>query len=605
LVRLRLADDVLEVHELPKLREGIDVMAAACPAQLEAETLAIIDGGFVVRCTSRVVVSCLAASVAFGAMSAPAAAKLRPISGQLSKTGYTVIALTADGRARPVKAPAGSFRLTSLAETVTLHLRAANGTYAGPVVVGRAAGRPITGVRAGARLGRVLVRAGYATLARRLPQRFLDARRWARATDGVPIGAGNFGRVRSRPPRTRVPGDLDADGIPDPLDVDDDGDLVLDNFERPGAAARAAQAPQPTLGLHSVLGGPDTEATVNANARQAADPSVPVFSDAQIDAGLAQRGTLLVGIIAGGEAELDCTGLVYCSAGGTGAANLGDGVHVGPFPGSPGGVFDPDGDGFGTLFQQPGLPPLFYLAHGATTAQIKTGQMMTERVTANGSGENDCSSTGPTTCFVGTVPEVLATDGSAPASYDDGAGVGNSGPISYPIQMGTNPGSAIAITDGADQKLDLTVAVWRPQRRPIPDEAGYGQPGAWTDIGGLSYQVIVGGPDWGISQPHFACPQGSLSTTDSALTPAMLGGTADQTGGFTDGAPDRPADPAHTITYSVNLTQCIAELNAVLDASGSPDRLSWPQGVARPLRFGVRDYGNRIQTVTHLWFNHE
>ena len=40
--------------------------------------------------------------------------------------------------------------------------------------------------------------------------------RWARARKGIPIGAGDFGRVRSKPPRVSPPGDLDARRRPRP-----------------------------------------------------------------------------------------------------------------------------------------------------------------------------------------------------------------------------------------------------------------------------------------------------------------------------------------------------------------------------------------------------
>src|SRR5207247_2254940 len=149
--------------------------------------------------------------------------------------GYTVIALAASGKATSVVAKRGKFRLRPPAKRLTLQLRAKNGVYAGPIVVGRAkkGKRAIVGVRAGAKLGKVTVkrRKGYARLKGKLPKRFLDAKRQARAKKGVPIGAGRFGRVRSRHAHGGAPGDSDLDGIPDPLDVDDDGDLILDNLD--------------------------------------------------------------------------------------------------------------------------------------------------------------------------------------------------------------------------------------------------------------------------------------------------------------------------------------------------------------------------------------
>ena len=76
--------------------------------------------------------------LAVSAMAAPAsaAAKPRSISGKLSKPGYTVIALADNGKATSVRLRRSSFRLRPPASRVTLHLRARNGRYAGPVVLG-------------------------------------------------------------------------------------------------------------------------------------------------------------------------------------------------------------------------------------------------------------------------------------------------------------------------------------------------------------------------------------------------------------------------------------------------------------------------------------
>ncbi len=67
---------------------------------------------------------------------AVAAAKQKKITGTLSQGGYTVIALAEDGEAKTDRAPNGEFKLRPPAKKVTLHLRAADGTYAGPIVVG-------------------------------------------------------------------------------------------------------------------------------------------------------------------------------------------------------------------------------------------------------------------------------------------------------------------------------------------------------------------------------------------------------------------------------------------------------------------------------------
>jgi hypothetical protein len=121
----------------------------------------------------------LAASLVVLAGSAPASAAPKRITGKLSKRGYTVIALAANGKARSVRVRRRRFRLRPPARRITLHLRARNGRYAGPIVVKRRKkGRvAILGVRAGARLGRVRIRRGYAIVAKRLPRRRIDWKR--------------------------------------------------------------------------------------------------------------------------------------------------------------------------------------------------------------------------------------------------------------------------------------------------------------------------------------------------------------------------------------------------------------------------------------------
>lgn len=142
----------------------------------------------------------------------PGSAAAHRIRGALDKPGHTVIALAANGKAKAVLAKRGQFRLRTPAKRVTLHLRAPDGTYGGPVVVRRKGRRAIVGVRAGARLGRIDVRRGYARPVRRLPGRWVDPTQTVRARHGVPIGARVFGRVRSKPGDTEIPGDPDRAG---------------------------------------------------------------------------------------------------------------------------------------------------------------------------------------------------------------------------------------------------------------------------------------------------------------------------------------------------------------------------------------------------------
>src|SRR5437899_7931551 len=169
---------------------------------------------------------CVAACFAL-LTSAPAVAAPKRITGELSSPGYTVIAVAESGKGKAAKATHTSrrFSIRPPAERVTLHLRGRDGVYVGPIVVARSKNgkRAIVGVKAGTKLGLVRIdsRKGYGTV-RGLAKGRIDSRRFALAKKGVPIGAGKFGLVRSRvAPRNAPTGDLDADGVADPLDIHD------------------------------------------------------------------------------------------------------------------------------------------------------------------------------------------------------------------------------------------------------------------------------------------------------------------------------------------------------------------------------------------------
>ena len=195
-----------------------------------------------------------AACVVALALLAPAAADARrpAIEGRLPAS-YTVVALAADGRTRAVENVRGDFELVPPARTVTLHLLGSTGRYLGPVVVAGSGRHAVVRVRAGAKLGTLRVREGWARAGRKVPSRRQGRGRAARARAGVPIGAGVLGRVRSRASGPSGPGrDTDLDGIPGRDDVDDDGDLVLDVRDRP-VGRRAANGLARAGGLDACI----------------------------------------------------------------------------------------------------------------------------------------------------------------------------------------------------------------------------------------------------------------------------------------------------------------------------------------------------------------
>ena len=501
--------------------------------------------------------------------SSPASAAREPISGKLTKAKYTVIALAPGGKARLVRTRTGRFRVRPPARSVTLQLRGPNGGYAGPVVVGRAGRRAILGVRPGARLGKVRVRRGFARVVRGVRRDWLDRDVRARAIRGVPIGARRAGLVRSRGARGPR-SDRDLDGIPRPLDIDDDGDLILDNLDRSRTArAGVSQAETPQLGIATFLPLP-IFSTTNVHV----DPPPQVNLTDWINLNFSQMARLGIGVLPGDQAELDCGGsadpnnpdgwiggLSYCVRGGTGGHFVvpdptpNDPSDWPPFPES----YDSDGDGFGTL--QAGSGGGMFLIVGTTTDKVRGGEdVLVERVTTNG----------VETAYPATLQYVFNTI-PALVSYQDGT-MSSPHVVPYPVEFG-HPGSrsedGFPVSDGsedADSDVELTFSFWRPQRHRIPGDPGEGE---WMDIGGLTYTLrgfFAGG--------QFCGPQAAYSTQDPSLIPAppeILG--TDQKGvpggGFTDRAPDRPADRANTLSFTVNLSECVRAQGASFNPGDS------------------------------------
>ncbi len=473
-------------------------------------------------------------------------AKTMSITGTLSKPGYTVLALGYNGGA--VYTRARSFTLRAPDRLVTLQLITGHGRYAGPVVVGGSQTKVIVGVRAGANLGLIRVSsAGYARTALPLASKLLDSSRWAYAKRGVPIGNGrNFGLVRSPGHASRGAGlDEDRDGVPDVLDVDANGNGVLDSLERGRLQAAAAAAPGFSWMSQVFL---DLSQTLNADASG--------VTAGQIDAMLAGHLNLRgLDVPHGDRVELDCEGLSYCSPGGTGQVVADDGPNAPsePFPS----CCDPDRDGLGNL-RGPGAPPLlagpggdeFSLDPNATAGRIGSGDTPVMRIV---SGSQVTEAPVPIRFVFDTVPAL--------ARWVDGTG--DAGTISYPAASGS-PGTVndpLALGSGSNGDVVLQLTIWRPQRRGI---AGAGEP-AFIDVGRLGYHVDVPpqAPMPIGANPSPQCSAASLSSADPSLSaesePMQAGPAA---GGFIDSAPDRPANPANTLSMTVDLTRCLADKGA-------------------------------------------
>jgi hypothetical protein len=306
-------------------------------------------------------------------------------------------------------------------------------------------------------------------------------------------------------------------------------------------------------------------------------------TQAQIDATLqANLNVKLLNIPAGSLVELNCNGLSFCSQGGTGKAQL-EGIQPGvantvvaggygtvPFPASsldsttglgeivgpavPAGLLGTDANGRHE----------FSLNPNATTAQIGSGDVISETVTDS----NGVSTQTPTTLdFVfTTVPAITA--------YSDSAG--DAGTISYPDTSGLGTQSnPLKIKAGANGDVVATFTVVRPQR---PGVAGAGE-STLMDIGHLGYELdYATAPTPGSTTVGSTlspqCPTSSYSNPSSTLT-----ASAGTSGGFgpppgsdwlVDSAADAPANPANTMSFSIDLTQCLASKGVTSFPVGQP-----------------------------------
>lgn len=479
------------------------------------------------------------------------------VSGTLSKSGYTVLAVSTAGKSITSKSTGRAFSIVAPGPAMTLHLITKSGRYAGPVVVSyvmkgkdkkhQKKVKAVLGVKAGAKLGKIQVKSGFAATKKAPARRYLLPARTSRLTrSGAPVGAPGFGLVASTAtssqvaqrhwsdveaadlatqPNVSISGqDPDKDGLVNAVDIDANGNGVIDSVD---------PAAPPASGIRSFVNYfADPNTTVNVDA----DPT----SGARIDSTM-QALLELVFLDIPVDAELNCLGLSWCSPGGTGQiAPAGGGPGPSNTVAFPACCTDP-ATGFGRIYhtsQSAGSGNEFRIWPRATSANIATGDTLVMNVPqADGSFREVPGAVG----FVfNTVPAVKSWSDTAQTTT-----------IAYPSHQGDpgNQGNPFVLDPAHPQ---VTLTYWRPQR---PSLAGAGEPAGYMDIGGLKYDVQAmfgGGGGSGGGAPQ--CGPGALSTTDPNLVLSSTG--VGQI--LTDTQPDRAADAANTLSFTVDLAQCAA-----------------------------------------------
>jgi hypothetical protein len=525
-------------------------------------------------------------ALGLGVGAAPAFARLAAISGRLSKPGYSVIALAYNGRLT-VSRPGQSFSLTPPGSPVALQLRGPNGKYAGPVVIGHSGKWLVVGVKAGAKLGTVAIKHGYATV-RKLRPKFVDSSRVCQQRDGVPLGNGlNFGYVRSSLTGEPGPGnDPDLTCVPGAFNVASNGKKILNDEYRTGTSRASDLGPldQATAAQATPSSGACLPTPPPPSAQCA--PTTSVFSlfsqlfenleySVNVDAGSsysdvdsylqdyttnqAAPGPMLqFEVVPGGTAYLDCGGLSYCTAGGTGhefsapnsgVAPIGSNVFIGPaFPS----CCTPNANGWGQITSTIG-PGTFSLFPLAPVSQIGTGDVYLEHLV---------SSTGAETTYTADLNLVFET---TPALDTLSDGAGDSYTVSYPVTSSEpgvydlGHGIPFQVTASPSGDVLLTLTFWRPQR---PGIASVGEP-AFMDMGHLTYSNFLYPVSSSGQGQQAPCHQDAYSTSDPNLAPTTSG-----TAGMVDQAADSPPNPANTLTYSLDLTRCLAENGLTANSDG-------------------------------------
>jgi hypothetical protein len=485
--------------------------------------------------------------------------------------GFRVVLVQADGHARQARitTASGSFRLTTgkLARA-TLHLVRADGSYFGPVVLKATATRDCCTFKGSTsvKLGALALKKGYALAFAPRAGRF-DTRApyTVAARSGRPVGAGKVGRVRTGTVAgyRGAGGDLDRDGVVGAFDIDDNGNLILDNVDQTGrgemrpsasvvlraaapgsptlvsaAGPPAADPPPGTTQFHLVSnfrlpgGGGDQDVRINAD--------IPGISD--IDALAAQYlpGTLLffMPVMAaempapdGTAAELDGMGNSYIAE-----HAVGDVVY--PLAeivrsnwttaGHSGGLLD--------LVAAEGRNGDAFIMPGAVPSEIGSGDVLVEI------GANGVRYPGVLNFVFSTVPAL--------ASYQFDTGLSPT-PTPMAYDAGGVPANHSVLTVPPGAKT-VTLTWWRPQRKPAPGEAG-----TWIDMGGLSYDL----PLLGRARNSEGAEIGSTPNEVGAYLSATSNGTSVpvEQYGVTDPAADAQADTAKTVSLTLSLEQCFPE----------------------------------------------
>lgn len=490
-------------------------------------------------------------TLALAAGVAPASASTR-ITGTLKGgKGYTVVGVPVNGVGPSVKLGAsGRFTLVFRGATgrrATIQIVRPQGTYFGPVVLGRAGTTAYTRLsgRSG-NLGTLVRRAGYATPAAAVRSQLVQRAKGVRATRaGKPVGAGRLGyggaatikatrvlpvsRQAPPPPQSDPLGeDPDTDGLPNAIDVDANGNGILDTVD-PAAPPIQNRLAWTSLSLRTAY--PNS---LNANAAGVGDAAIDALLASDLVAMFTLNPINVQPALVTSGVDVDCGQLVWCRPGtGTSVVFASPDPNQVPAAGTPWAAYDVDGNGLPNLKPPtapgttgPGSGWEMSVKPSVGRAALSPADSMNFQAQTAAGTVTYASTLGP---YFITVP-AIKTIGTTTLEYPGTA-----------ASVGASDTNPVVLPEGA-----VTISFWRPQRAAIPGA----EPPGLIDMGGLNY--VIHPP--GITGSG-GCTNDEVRRDSAGLTTATDGYYQF----FTDTAVDGPPNGS-TITVTVDLAACLRRL---------------------------------------------
>jgi hypothetical protein len=452
------------------------------------------------------------------------------VKGKLSVSGYKILAIAKNTRSVVATVDSAKKFSIKIKRGSSLHLVTTSGQYAGPIVAPTSTkARDILNGKSG-NIGKVTVKSGFGRVSFSKAGLLFDSKTISYNATSGPKGAGKLGLVQAASSAVlsqhakSLGEDSDGDGIPDILDIDDDGDLVLDisdplthsNVDFEAESFSALQ-----LNLAS---------TVNAN--------ITAFVESDVDSSI-QNNLLLEFFVrnntAGAKtltsANVDCQSLSYCAPT-TGIATV-EMTNAAPANGSKWVNYDPDNDTFpnlNTLGESSLIPARITIKPAATRAQLHLGDTVFFKLNTSGGAI--------------TLPAVLPfyfVTVPALKEYNNGA---VTTAVSYPVK-GNDDGSNSHPIDLQGQTVALTF--WRPQRVAVTGA----ESGSFIDIGNLFYGVSLtpqGSGSFTCIPSDYTNPSGTLSIMTNAGSSAKI---------LSDASKDAASSSANTLSFTLDVGACL------------------------------------------------